>query len=89
MTHPTADASQTWSRLIRFRADGDPTIYYGEPVNPEIDVGLAVREGEDVEAWVIETTSPWDESAQRTSEKKVVETVSNPRQPGHECQSCS
>lgn len=70
---------QIWSRLIRFYAPSDSTIYYGEPVDPEVDVGLAVSNGETVEAWVIDADTPWDRSATRTDERKTVHKVSLPR----------
>lgn len=71
-----ADAVQAWSRLIRFRACGDPTTYYGEPVDSEIDVGLALYNGSSVEAWIFDASSPWDIAARRTGERKIVHTVS-------------
>lgn len=65
-----------FGRLVRFLARGSPNqeTYYkiGEPVDPDIDVGLAVAEGKDV---LVNVYSGWnilDEPGEPTGEQRTI-----------------
>jgi len=80
--------SNHWSRLIRFIpsssrcdfANGDSHAaqwVFGEPIDPEQDVGLAMAEATTVEAWILEGEVPW-KAMRRTGEKAVVSKLLSP-----------
>jgi hypothetical protein len=64
-----------FSRLIRFLPPGSTTPVIGEPVDPEIDVGLATYEGKSVEVNVYSGSSilsPGEKSGQTIKLGKVL-----------------
>jgi hypothetical protein len=48
----------------------------GEPKDEELDIGLAVAEGKQVEVYVLGGEHVWDINAIRTGEETVVKSVS-------------
>jgi hypothetical protein len=66
---------QTWLRLIRFVAVEDGLEWLGEPVDQEIDVGLAHAAGDKIEAYALDAQMPWDPQATRTGEIRTVMKV--------------
>jgi hypothetical protein len=44
----------SWKRVVRFRDVATLEELLGEPVDPRVDVGLAVSRGEPVEVFLIE-----------------------------------
>lgn len=43
-----AAARSNWTRYVRFIAAEDGKEHFGQPVDPELDVGLAVHKGDKV-----------------------------------------
>ena len=66
---------QTWNRLIRFEAADGQTLM-GEPVDASLDIGLAIAQGQQVEAYVLNGEHPWSQAATRTGEVATVRKVS-------------
>ncbi|KAM0458859.1 hypothetical protein ACHAPV_005849 [Trichoderma viride] len=56
------DGQPAWNRLIRFE-DVNGKERYGEPVDDDLDVGIALHRGEDVYARIVRTESALDLSA--------------------------
>ncbi|KAM0470396.1 hypothetical protein ACHAPX_009926 [Trichoderma viride] len=56
------DGQPAWNRLIRFE-DINGKERYGEPVDDDLDVGIALHRGEDVYARIVRTESALDLSA--------------------------
>ncbi|ORY25050.1 fumarylacetoacetate hydrolase [Naematelia encephala] len=73
----TIPPTATWKRLIRF-IDADGVERLGEPCHPEQDVGLAMRNGEVIEAFVVDSTTPWDQAAVTTGQKVHVTSLLSP-----------
>lgn len=55
--------SVPWTRLIRFRAVETNEIHIGEPVDQQLDVGLALKDGQTVRAKELLTSSILDTAA--------------------------
>lgn len=55
--------SVPWTRLIRFKAQETGEIHIGEPVDKEVDIGLALKGGQTVRARELLTSSILDTSA--------------------------
>ncbi|KAH9062661.1 hypothetical protein EDB87DRAFT_1605167 [Lactarius vividus] len=66
-----------WTRLIRFVAAETSKIHIGQPVDPQIDVGLAVANNKRVLALEI-LGSPFDPAAQLTKNILSVKTLLSP-----------
>lgn len=66
---------QTWTRLIRFTAFEKEGEHYGEPLDRELDIGLALSQqpGKTVHARVWSMVNRWDEGASFTGEDLTVE----------------
>ncbi|OCF40570.1 hypothetical protein I317_05661 [Kwoniella heveanensis CBS 569] len=71
----------TWLRLIRFVALEDHQEYLGEPVDENIDVGVAQATGLAVLAHVLNTLVSWDPEARRTGEIRTVFSLLAPVTP--------
>ncbi|KAF5371120.1 hypothetical protein D9758_004109 [Tetrapyrgos nigripes] len=56
-----------WTRLIRFVAVETYNVHIGQPVDPELDVGLAAHEGKTIKAYEIVGASPLDPAASVTN----------------------
>ncbi|CAG8972996.1 hypothetical protein HYALB_00007843 [Hymenoscyphus albidus] len=67
----------TWGRLVRFIAT-DNAQYCGEPVDPEIDVGLAILAKQEVLVKVLDTKSALDIPASFTGEVKTIKELLSP-----------
>ncbi|EXJ82175.1 hypothetical protein A1O1_08244 [Capronia coronata CBS 617.96] len=65
---------RVWARFVSFVSD-DGKIYAGEPVDAEIDVGLAVKEGKVVKARVLSSSSALDEGAKFTGQERPVKQI--------------
>ncbi|KAG8760279.1 hypothetical protein FRC14_003577 [Serendipita sp. 396] len=58
----------SWSRLVRFHAKGHgKRVFLGQPVDPNIDVGVAVHAGHTVKVYEISANSALDENARVTT----------------------
>ncbi|KAL7419930.1 hypothetical protein Q5752_005849 [Cryptotrichosporon argae] len=77
---PIKTSGATWLRLIRFE-DEHGEVHLGEPVDNELDIGLAVAEGTPVLAHVLDAETPWDADARRTGETKLVVRLLCPLTP--------
>ena len=73
-----ADA-QNWTRIVLFHAveHADPVLLWGEPVDPSIDVGLAISsqppKAVTVNVWKM--NNPEDEDAHSTGEILTIKTL--------------
>lgn len=67
---------QNWNRIIRF-VSTDDRVLLGEPKDENLDIGLAMAEGQIVEAFVLGGEHIWDVNVIRTGEEAVVKKVSN------------
>ncbi|KAJ5157320.1 uncharacterized protein N7482_008420 [Penicillium canariense] len=66
-----------WKRWVRFKSD-DGIIYGGEPVDPRVDVGLALAERKSIAVKVIAGGSALGYDAQFTGEVKTIEELLPP-----------
>ncbi|KAI0254727.1 hypothetical protein BJV78DRAFT_1120716 [Lactifluus subvellereus] len=66
-----------WTRLIRFVAAETSQIHIGQPVDPQLDIGLAVANKKPVFAHEI-LGSPFDPAAQLTKNMLSVKTLLSP-----------
>ncbi|WVF66962.1 hypothetical protein IAT40_001705 [Kwoniella sp. CBS 6097] len=71
----------TWLRLIRFVALEDHHEYLGEPVEEQMDIGLAQAAGVTIQVHVLDTLIPWDTEARRTGEIRTVFSLLAPITP--------
>ncbi|KAK3488182.1 uncharacterized protein B0T23DRAFT_387475 [Neurospora hispaniola] len=68
----------SFSRLVRFVPKGDDSkVLIGEPVDSQVDVGAAVRKGEDVEVNVYSGTSVLD-AGSPTGNKAIIGRILSP-----------
>ncbi|KAH8820235.1 hypothetical protein F5884DRAFT_763305 [Xylogone sp. PMI_703] len=72
-----ASSIPIWKRFIRFRGE-DGKIYCGEPIDTNVDVGLALLENKDIFARVLDTDTALDYNARFTGETKKVVVVLSP-----------
>ncbi|WOO78666.1 putative protein [Vanrija pseudolonga] len=81
LQHPEALATPSpqwpWRRLIRFVTE-DGREVLGEPVDGNVDIGLAVAKGAALQAEILDAKSPWDLDARRTGEIAVVKQLLSP-----------
>ncbi|KIM19711.1 hypothetical protein M408DRAFT_334300 [Serendipita vermifera MAFF 305830] len=71
--------AQRWTRLVRFKAHGHgDRIFLGQPVDPSIDVGLALHSGQPVDVYQISGTSALDNSAVVTTNKLQIAKLLTP-----------
>ncbi|CUA78295.1 Fumarylacetoacetate hydrolase domain-containing protein 2 homolog [Dictyostelium discoideum] [Rhizoctonia solani] len=72
-----------WTRLIRFTAvqTGGKQIHIGQPVDPKVDVGLAILKKHSLKAHEISGSSALDSSARVTSKVLTVDTLLEPIDP--------
>ncbi|KAG9091558.1 hypothetical protein FRC07_011830 [Ceratobasidium sp. 392] len=75
--------AQRWTRLIRFTAveTGGKRIHLGQPVDPKVDVGLAVLKKHSLKANEITATSSLDANAKVTDRILTVDTLLEPIAP--------
>ncbi|KAL9713039.1 hypothetical protein Ac2012v2_004280 [Leucoagaricus gongylophorus] len=66
-----------WTRLIRFVATETKRVHIGQPVNPNIDVGVAAANRQPIKAYEI-IGSALDISAQVTNQVLTVDTLLSP-----------
>jgi len=66
-----------WTRLIRFVAAETKRVHIGQPVDPNLDVGLAAARGQTIKAYEI-VGSALDPSAQLTRQVLTVHTLLAP-----------
>lgn len=77
-TYRPTMSSANWSRLIRFNPKSDPSkVLIGEPVNRELDVGLASYNAEEVKVNVYSGSTVL-EAGQQTGKEEVVERILSP-----------
>ncbi|KAH9179657.1 fumarylacetoacetate hydrolase [Lactarius sanguifluus] len=72
-----APVKTQWTRLIRFVAAETSKIHIGQPIDPQLDVGLAVANNKRVLAHEI-LGSPFDPAAQLTKNILSVKTLLSP-----------
>ncbi|PTB62622.1 hypothetical protein BBK36DRAFT_1144629 [Trichoderma citrinoviride] len=80
MTPILLDDLPVWNRLIRFE-DVHGQERYGEPVDEQLDIGIALHRGEDVHARILRTDSALDLSAALSEEIVQVKRVLSPLRP--------
>ncbi|EXJ85249.1 hypothetical protein A1O3_05924 [Capronia epimyces CBS 606.96] len=68
---------RVWTRFVRFVSD-DGNVYAGEPVDPEVDVGLACKQGTPVLARVLSSSSALDAEAKFTGQELPVHKILAP-----------
>ncbi|KAG8860527.1 hypothetical protein FRB96_003781 [Tulasnella sp. 330] len=68
----------TWKRLIRFKAVESERIHLGQPVDPNVDVGLAALQQETIEAHEVTGASALDPDAKVTSKVLTVKELLEP-----------
>lgn len=66
-----------WTRLIRFVAAETKRVHIGQPVNPNLDVGIAAANRQPITAYEI-MGSTLDSSAQLTKQVLTVDTLLSP-----------
>ncbi|KAK8843928.1 hypothetical protein IAR55_006720 [Kwoniella newhampshirensis] len=71
----------TWLRLIRFIATEDGEEHLGEPVDVDIDIGLAYHDSVPILAYVLNALTPWDPLAHLTGTVLTVKTLLAPVTP--------
>ena len=65
----------SFSRLVRFVPRGDSkAVLLGEPVDQKLDVGIAIREGEDVKVLVFSGTSALD-AGKATDKVEIIDRL--------------
>ncbi|RJE22754.1 fumarylacetoacetate hydrolase family protein [Aspergillus sclerotialis] len=70
--------ASTFSRLVRFVPRSNPSkILIGEPVDPQIDVGLALFQGKEVSVWPFSGLSVLN-PGQKTTVTETIERVLSP-----------
>ncbi|KAL6903170.1 hypothetical protein GGI43DRAFT_401417 [Trichoderma evansii] len=74
------DGQPAWNRLIRFE-DINGKERYGEPVDDDLDVGIALHRGEDVYARIVRTESALDLSAALSADIIQVKKLLAPLKP--------
>lgn len=77
-TYSTVMQDLSWNRLIRFVAVEDGREYYGQPIDDNLDVGLAIHNGKPVKANIISANSPLDPHAAVTSDVLTVSKLLSP-----------
>jgi hypothetical protein len=71
-------SSSTWSRLVRFHPKSSPsTILIGEPVDRELDVGIASYEAKAIEVSVYSGSSVL-QPGEKTEKTETVERLLSP-----------
>ncbi|KAJ5085759.1 hypothetical protein N7532_010530 [Penicillium argentinense] len=73
----TGLGSPVWKRWVRFRST-DGKIYGGEPVDSEIDVGLAIANKEEILVKTVEGSSALNHTAQFNGEQKPITELLSP-----------
>ncbi|QRV72375.1 fumarylacetoacetate hydrolase domain-containing protein 2 [Ceratobasidium sp. AG-Ba] len=75
--------AQRWTRLIRFTAveTGGKRVHLGQPVDPKVDVGLAVLKKHSLQANEISAKSALDPQAKVTDRILTVDTLLEPIAP--------
>jgi hypothetical protein len=77
-TYRPTMSSANWSRLIRFNPKSAPsTVLIGEPVDRELDVGLASYNSEEIKVNVYSGSTVLD-AGQQTGKEEVVERILSP-----------
>jgi len=77
-TYRPTMSSANWSRLIRFNPKSAPsTVLIGEPVDRELDVGLASYNSEEIKVNVYSGNTVLD-AGQQTGKEEVVERILSP-----------
>ena len=77
-TYRPTMSSANWSRLIRFHPKSAPsTVLIGEPVESELDVGLASYKSEEIKVNVYSGNTVLD-AGQQTGKEEVVERILSP-----------
>ncbi|PTB36647.1 hypothetical protein M441DRAFT_51357 [Trichoderma asperellum CBS 433.97] len=74
------DGQPAWNRLIRFE-DINGKERYGEPIDDDLDVGIALHHGEDVYARIVRTESALDLSAVLSADITQVKKLLAPLKP--------
>ncbi|KAG4423092.1 hypothetical protein IFR04_003729 [Cadophora malorum] len=69
-----------WERFVRFTAE-DYQIYCGEPVDPELDIGLAFLAKEPIQLKVLDTNSALELNTSFTGEVKTATSILTPLTP--------
>lgn len=68
----------SWKRLVRFTPKSDPSkVLVGQPIDDDIDVGVAVREGKEVTVDVFSGTSVLSPGS-ATGQNAIIERVLSP-----------
>ncbi|TFB00969.1 Fumarylacetoacetate hydrolase domain-containing protein [Trichoderma ghanense] len=80
MTPILLDDLPVWNRLIRFE-DVHGQERYGEPIDEDLDVGIALHRGQDVYARILQTQSALDLTAVLSEEIVQVKKVLSPLRP--------
>ncbi|QYT00385.1 hypothetical protein H0G86_007469 [Trichoderma simmonsii] len=75
MTPILLEDQPVWNRLIRFE-DVNGQERYGEPIDDDLDVGIALHRGEDVYARIVRAESALDLSAALSEDVVQVKRVS-------------
>lgn len=71
-------SSANWSRLIRFHPKSAPsTVLIGEPVDRELDVGLASYNSEEIKVNVYSGNTVLD-AGSKTGKEEVVDKILSP-----------
>ncbi|KAM0755119.1 putative mitochondrion protein [Meredithblackwellia eburnea MCA 4105] len=67
----------SWERLVRFVAKEDSKIHFGQAIDPEQDVGLAVEAGQDVKVHEVTGSSlPFEGTVDRNTTLTISELLS-------------
>lgn len=73
-----------WSRLITFIAVEDNSVHHGEPVDSNLDIGLAYASGQTIKARILPAgVSPLDSNATPTSTERTVRVLLPPLDQQH------
>jgi hypothetical protein len=78
-------STRNWFRLARFIAKEDGKVHYGQPVDAEVDVGLAVYDGKDVKVYEIQGSNPPFDGMVDTETELTIATVSPSEMPPASC----
>lgn len=75
---PVAPCTPLWSRAIRFIAVEDDSVHVGEPIDAQLDVGLATFAGDEIKVNELAGASLLDLETQFTGNVLTVKTVLSP-----------
>ena len=67
-----------WERAVRFLAAEDDAIHVGQPVDAELDIGLAYAEGKEIKVDSFASTSLLDLASSPTGKILTVKTLLPP-----------